>query len=293
MIAARIDRARTRLIVIEVHPSLLQLGLASPKPSITGINCCTRLLTSFRRNHTWPHQAARQADRFSGLFVPRGFAKSTSQRRLKAISNISDFRRILGRFGSRINVAQCRRHCDRDLCGDGRRPPLPCFVMLGGKVTVRNSADSKSHECFSAIRSWLVCPPVASCVHLLYFRLREAQTTEVSIYVCSHRDTGIILLSGKAGKMFRIEAESTHQYCDGISRRSFVQVGVAGMASVGLADVLRAKEQSVAAGQKGKETSVILIWLDGGPGHLDMYDMKPDAPAEYRGIWRPIPKKSF
>ena len=33
---------------------------------------------------------------------------------------------------------------------------------------------------------------------------------------------------------------------------------------------------------------MILIWLDGGPGHMDMYDMKPEAPAEYRGIWKPI-----
>lgn len=99
---------------------------------------------------------------------------------------------------------------------------------------------------------------------------------------------GIILLNGKVGKMFRVEAESTRHYCDGMSRRSFVQVGIAGMASVGLADVLRAKERSAVAGRNGKDTSVILIWLDGGPGHLDMYDMKPDAPAEYRGIWRPI-----
>ena len=37
-----------------------------------------------------------------------------------------------------------------------------------------------------------------------------------------------------------------------------------------------------------KETSAILIWLDGGPGHMDLYDMKPEAPAEFRGIWRPI-----
>jgi len=52
-----------------------------------------------------------------------------------------------------------------------------------------------------------------------------------------------------------------------------------------LPQILKAKE---AAGQK-KDTSVILLWLDGGPGHMDMYDMKPEAPAEYRGIWRPIP----
>lgn len=88
--------------------------------------------------------------------------------------------------------------------------------------------------------------------------------------------------------MFRIEAGNTRKYCDGISRRSFVQLGVAGMASVGLADVLRAKEESAAQGNSSKNTSVILIWLDGGPGHMDMYDMKPEAPAEYRGIWRPI-----
>ena len=37
-----------------------------------------------------------------------------------------------------------------------------------------------------------------------------------------------------------------------------------------------------------KDTSVILLWLDGGPGHMDMYDMKPEAPAEYRGLWSPI-----
>src|SRR5581483_3966707 len=37
-----------------------------------------------------------------------------------------------------------------------------------------------------------------------------------------------------------------------------------------------------------RKTSVILIWLDGGPSHLDLYDLKPDAPAEIRGIWKPI-----
>lgn len=91
--------------------------------------------------------------------------------------------------------------------------------------------------------------------------------------------------------MFRIGAASprTTRYCDGMSRRSFVQVGVAGMASVGLADVLRAREAVAAQGATRKDTSVILIWLDGGPGHMDLYDMKPEAPAEYRGLWQPIP----
>ncbi len=87
--------------------------------------------------------------------------------------------------------------------------------------------------------------------------------------------------------MFRLDLGSTPSYCDGISRRSFLQLGVAGLASVGLPTVLQARAQAAASGTS-RNTSVILIWLDGGPSHLDLYDMKPDAPGEYRGIWRPI-----
>jgi len=89
--------------------------------------------------------------------------------------------------------------------------------------------------------------------------------------------------------MLRITAENlgTARYCDGMSRRSFVQLGMAGFASLGLADLARAREVSQAIGTPQRKTSVILIWLDGGPSHLDTFDMKPDAPAEYRGIWQP------
>ncbi|MGE0608766.1 MAG: DUF1501 domain-containing protein [Pirellulales bacterium] len=88
--------------------------------------------------------------------------------------------------------------------------------------------------------------------------------------------------------MLRINAGRTGSYCDGLSRRSFVQLGVAGMATTGLSGILRAKAASASAGIQPKDTSVILIWLDGGPGHMDMYDMKPEAPAEFRGLWNPI-----
>jgi len=91
--------------------------------------------------------------------------------------------------------------------------------------------------------------------------------------------------------MFRLDLGSARRACDGLDRRSFLQLGVAGMASLGLPAVNRAKAASAPAGSSGKNTSVILIWLDGGPGHMDMYDMKPDAPAEYRGLWRPIRSK--
>ncbi len=89
--------------------------------------------------------------------------------------------------------------------------------------------------------------------------------------------------------MLRIETSGeSGRYCDGVSRRSFVQLGVAGMASLGLGDVLRARALSHPAIRAEKDTSVLLIWLDGGPSHMDLWDMKPDAPSVYRGIWRPI-----
>lgn len=87
--------------------------------------------------------------------------------------------------------------------------------------------------------------------------------------------------------MFRLTLESTGCYCDGVSRRSFLQIGMAGMGTLGLSDLLRAKANAVQTAQK--DTSLILIWLDGGPSHMDTYDPKPKAPSEYRGIWNHIP----
>jgi hypothetical protein len=87
--------------------------------------------------------------------------------------------------------------------------------------------------------------------------------------------------------MFRLDLGGSGRYCDGLSRRSFLALGVSGMASLGLPQLLRARAQS-AAGPPTRDTSVILLWLDGGPSHMDLYDLKPNAPAEYRGIWRPI-----
>lgn len=88
--------------------------------------------------------------------------------------------------------------------------------------------------------------------------------------------------------MLRIDTGRSESYCDGLRRRSFLQLGIAGMSSVSLGNILRAKEYSAKSTGKQKDTSAILIWLDGGPGHLDLYDLKPHAPAEIRGIWQPI-----
>ena len=67
-----------------------------------------------------------------------------------------------------------------------------------------------------------------------------------------------------------------------VSRRSFLQAGVLGVGGLGLSEMLRLKAQAVNARSR-KNTSVILFWLSGGPGHMETWDPKPDAPAEVRG----------
>jgi hypothetical protein len=78
--------------------------------------------------------------------------------------------------------------------------------------------------------------------------------------------------------------------CPGpVSRRSFLEVGAIGLGGLGLADFLRLRaEASTAARRADPDTSVIMLWLPGGLSHMDMYDLKPDAPSEYRGPFRPI-----
>src|SRR5438067_3008924 len=81
-----------------------------------------------------------------------------------------------------------------------------------------------------------------------------------------------------------------HQrYCDGISRRNFLKIGAFG-AGLTLADMLRVRALASTSGQPAPANkSAIMIYLPGGPSHMDMYDLKPEAPVEYRGEFQPIP----
>jgi hypothetical protein len=65
-----------------------------------------------------------------------------------------------------------------------------------------------------------------------------------------------------------------------LDRRSFVKAGVFGAAGLSLADLLRTEAR---AASKTRLPSVIILWMRGGPSHIDMWDPKPDAPPEYRG----------
>jgi hypothetical protein len=69
-----------------------------------------------------------------------------------------------------------------------------------------------------------------------------------------------------------------------LSRRSFLQIGALGLGGLTLPTLLRAEQ----AGRGTSPKSVILIYLVGGPPHQDMFDLKPHAPQEIAGPWRPI-----
>src|SRR5437870_5890332 len=75
------------------------------------------------------------------------------------------------------------------------------------------------------------------------------------------------------------------RYCDGMSRRSWLRIGGLALGGLALPDILRAQAQS---GERNSAKGVIMVLLPGGPTHLDTFDLKPDAPAEIRGEFRPI-----
>lgn len=74
-------------------------------------------------------------------------------------------------------------------------------------------------------------------------------------------------------------------FCDGVSRRNFLKIGGLAMGGISLNDVLRA-EGAQKTGKSHK--AVIMIFLPGGPSHQDIFDLKPDAPSEIRGEFKPI-----
>jgi uncharacterized protein (DUF1501 family) len=71
------------------------------------------------------------------------------------------------------------------------------------------------------------------------------------------------------------------------SRRDFLRIGTLGVGGLSLADLLRLKAQG-APQAKTSHKAVIMVYLCGAPSHIDTYDMKPEAPAEYRGEFKPI-----
>lgn len=79
---------------------------------------------------------------------------------------------------------------------------------------------------------------------------------------------------------------ASHYTCDGVRRRDFLKIGALGAAGLTLGNYLRWAGAGELQGARAK--SAIFIHLQGGPSHLDTFDMKPDAPSEFRGVFNPI-----
>ena len=73
-----------------------------------------------------------------------------------------------------------------------------------------------------------------------------------------------------------------------LPRREFLKLGSLALGGAGLSNLLDLRAAATEAGRSMPDTSVIFLWLPGGPPHMETYDMKPEAPAEYRGIFKPI-----
>jgi hypothetical protein len=80
--------------------------------------------------------------------------------------------------------------------------------------------------------------------------------------------------------------------CEGFYRRDVLQIGAAGLLGLSLPELLRLEARAARSPDKlrhRRANAVILVWLGGGPSHLDMWDLKPNAPQGIRGDFKPIP----
>ncbi|MCZ6795968.1 MAG: DUF1501 domain-containing protein [Planctomycetota bacterium] len=82
-----------------------------------------------------------------------------------------------------------------------------------------------------------------------------------------------------------LDPRSSGDFCDGLSRRSFLKIGGLSLGGLSLSQVLEAESRS---GIRRSHKAVIMVYLPGGPTQLDLVDLKPDAPLEIRGPFRPI-----
>lgn len=84
-----------------------------------------------------------------------------------------------------------------------------------------------------------------------------------------------------------------HRNCEGWTRRDCLQIGLGTIAGGSLLNLLKLRsEAATTTTTQAKAKSCILIWMDGGPSHFETFDPKPEAPAEIRGEFNPIPTKT-
>src|SRR5208337_2198795 len=89
--------------------------------------------------------------------------------------------------------------------------------------------------------------------------------------------------------MFRVDAPRAVYFCDGLTRRDFLHAGSLALLGLDLPSFQALRARGAVA--KCKDINCIMLFLVGGPSHLDTWDMKPEAPAEIRGPFKPITTK--
>ena len=82
--------------------------------------------------------------------------------------------------------------------------------------------------------------------------------------------------------MLNIVTDRSHRDCDGMARREFLKIGTLGAGAMTLSGLLAARAAAKAAGQPVKDTSIVWVWLAGGPTHVETFDPHMRAPVEYR-----------
>ena len=87
--------------------------------------------------------------------------------------------------------------------------------------------------------------------------------------------------------MFRLDADRAVEFCDGLRRRDFLHAGAVPLLGLGLQQMFGLKAMGAVDSAKS-EMNCIFLMLVGGPSQLDTWDMKPNAPIEIRGPYKPI-----
>jgi hypothetical protein len=87
--------------------------------------------------------------------------------------------------------------------------------------------------------------------------------------------------------MFKLDAARPVHFCDGLRRRDFLHAGTLGLLGLSLSDLFALK--AAGAVRTDRDVNCIVLMLVGAPSQLDTWDMKPNAPSEVRGPYKPIP----
>jgi hypothetical protein len=114
------------------------------------------------------------------------------------------------------------------------------------------------------------------------FRQPIVRTSDVSPF--AGRTLRRPSLSAEDHAMLTVSTRRRHSDCDRHTRRDFLRVGSLGVGGLGLSSLLAARARAREAGRSVPETSVVWLWLGGGPTHIETFDPKMSAPSEYRSV---------